>query len=190
VVGGPFVKRPVIVVKNEVLALEANYIRDPSQVSIVFSNYEGTRIESQHHACCVDEPTLIIVCAGVLLRGHSNVWRVLALAVRCSIGAPNKDCVVVKSHSVAVAMALRHGKQIGKPTINGIKKIEARHCPRQNGNAARRGRDNRKSVSGNLLGPRYQSWIYLAIGTGRNLNCECDYSQNQRQGFSNDGKSF
>jgi len=81
-----------------------------------------------------------------------------------------KDCVVVKSHSVAIAMALRHGKQIGKPAINGIKKIDAGYCPRQNGNSAGRGGDKRKFVSGNLLGPRYQGWIYLAIGTGRNLN--------------------
>src|SRR6267143_2211376 len=103
VVGGPFVKRPVIVVKNQVLALKANYIRDPSQVSIVFSNYEGTRVESQHHTCCIDETTLIVVAAGVLLGGHGDVWRVHALAVLCSIGAPNEDCVVVKSHSIAIA---------------------------------------------------------------------------------------
>jgi hypothetical protein len=90
------------------MSAKANYIRDPAQISIVFSNNE--------------------------------------------------------------AMALRHGKQIGKPTINGIKKIEARDCPRQNGNAAGRGGDNRKFVSGNLLGPRYQSSVYLAIGTARSLN--------------------
>src|SRR5258708_2854555 len=154
-------------------------MRTPPQVSIVFSNYQGTRIESQHHTCRIDETALIVIAASVLLGGHGDVWRVLALAVLHSIGAPDEDGVVVKSHSVAIAVALRHRKQIGKPAINGIKKIDARHCPRQNGNAAGRGGDNRKFVSGNLLGPRYQGWIYLAIGMGRSLSRECYYGQDQ-----------
>ena len=166
VIGGLFVKRPVVVVKNQMLALKANYIRYPPQVSIVFSDYEGTGIESEDHTCCVDETALIIISTGVLLRGHGDVRRVLALAVLHSIGAPDKDCVVIKSHSVAIAVALRNGKQIGKPAINGIKKINARHCPRQHGNAARRCGNNREFVPGNLLGPRYQAGMDLAIGTG------------------------
>lgn len=163
------------------LALKANYIRHPPQVSIVFSNHESARIEREHHTCCIDETTLIIIAAGVLLRGHGDVRRVLAFAVLHSIGAPNENRVIVKPHSVAIAVALRNGKQIGKPAINGIKEINTRHCPRQHGNAAWRCGDDREFVSGNLLGSRYQGRIYLAIGTGRGLNRENKYNQDQRR---------
>jgi hypothetical protein len=190
VVGGLFVKRPVIVVKNEVLALKANYIRDPPKVSIVFSNYEGTRIEGEDHTSRIDETTLIIIAARVLLRGHGDVWRVLASAVFCSISAPDEDRVVVKFHSVAIAVPLRNGKQIDKSAINGIKEINAGLCPRQHGNAAWGGSDNWEFVSRNLLGPRYQGRICLSVGTGRSLNRESDYSQDQQQDLSNDGNSY
>ncbi len=155
VVGGSFVKPSVIVVKNKVLTLKANYVRDASEVSIVFSNYEGTRIESEYHACCIDETTLIIIGAGVLLCGDCNVWGVLTLPVLYAIGATDENCIVVKSHSVAIAMALRDCKEIRKSAIYGIEEISPRHCPREDRDALWRGGEYRKAISGNLLGARY-----------------------------------
>src|SRR5258706_16427802 len=107
VVGGSFVKPPVIVVKNKVLTLKANYVRHASEVPIVFSNYEGTRIESEYHACCIDEATLIIIGARVLLCGDRNVWRVLTLPVLYAIRATEYNCIGVKFHSVSIALGLR-----------------------------------------------------------------------------------
>ncbi len=155
VVGGSFVKPPIIVVENEMLTLEANHIRDASEVSIVFSNYESTRIECEHHARRIDETTLVIIGAGILLCRHGDVRRVLALPILYAIGAPYENCVVGKSYSVVITVTLGDGKEIRKSTINSIKKISARHCPREHRNAAWRGRDYRKTVTGNLLRSSY-----------------------------------
>jgi len=158
-VGSPFVKRTVIVVENEMLALKANYIRNPPEISIVFSNYEGTRIESEDHTRGIDESTLVIVAAGVLSRRYGNVWRVLAFTVFESIGTSYEDGIVVKSQAIAVAMAPGHGEEIGKSTINGVEECKAGHRPRQHGNAAWGVGDNGKAIPSKLLSPRYQGWI-------------------------------
>jgi hypothetical protein len=155
VVCGSFIERPVIVVENEMLAFEANHIRDASEVSVVFGDYESTGIEREYHSRRIDETTLIIIGAGILLCRDCNVRRVLALTVLYAIGAPDEDCVVGKSHSVVITMTLGDGKEIRKSAINRIKKISARHCPRKYCNAFRCGRDYRKPVAGDLLGSSY-----------------------------------
>jgi hypothetical protein len=179
-IGSLFVKRAVIVVKNQMLTLKANYIRDPPKIAIVFSNYEGTRIEREDHARGVDEPALVIVAAGVLSRGYGNVWRVLAFAILESIGTTYEDRVIVKSQAIAVAMAPRHGKEIGKSTIDGIKECKVGHRPRQHGNAAWGIGDYGKAVPGKLLSPGDQSWICWPAGLGVHAKRQSDQGQRQR----------
>ena len=130
-VGGSFVKRPIIVVKNQMLALKANDIRDAFNVSIVFCDYERTRIEREHHARCINKTTLVIIRAGVLLCGNRQIRRVLALTVLHAIGAPNENCIVVESRPFAIAMSLGDGKEVRKSAINGIRR-SARDIVRAN----------------------------------------------------------
>ena len=151
VVGGPLIERPIIVVKNQMLALKANDVRDAGKISIVFCDYEGRRVKGQHHTCRIDKATLIIISAGVLLGRQGNIRRVLSLAVFGSIGARDKDGVIAESHAIAIAMTLRNLEKIRKSLIDCIQNFGSGHPSREDVHAAWCRDDQRKNVAGNLL---------------------------------------
>ena len=136
-VGGLLVKRPVVVVKNKVLAFKPNYVRHARKISIVFGDDKSAGVKGQHHTCRIDETTLVIISAGVLLRGQSNVRRVLSLTVFYSISARDKNCVITKSHPIAITVTLRDVEEIGKSLIDCIQHVRAGRGSRQYGHATR-----------------------------------------------------
>ncbi|PYS46181.1 MAG: hypothetical protein DMF68_19885 [Acidobacteria bacterium] len=107
VVRSLFIKRAVVVVKDQMLAFVADHIRYAPEISFVLRNDEGAGVERHDHSSSVDVAALIVVASGVLARRNSYVWRIVALAILCSVCAGDEDCVVRVVQTVRIAVTMR-----------------------------------------------------------------------------------
>src|SRR5215831_6515034 len=110
VIGGLFVKRAVVVIENDVLALVADHVRDAGEVPLMCGEHKCRRVECQHHPGRVDISTLVIVATGILTSGYSDIRRVLPGAVFGPIRAGDKDSVIAEAQPVLVAVTPGYSK--------------------------------------------------------------------------------
>src|SRR5437764_8089552 len=100
------------------LAFVAHDIRNASEISFMFRDDKGTRVEGHDHPGGIDIAALIVVAACVLSSRDSYVRRIIALTVLNPVCARYKNRVIRVIQSRCVPVTTGDVEKLCKTIVN------------------------------------------------------------------------